>query len=224
MTNKKIWMTKKLITIYPTYKGDTTDPKSLKCDTHNSTVVGRHHEVESIARYGDYVFIKVLHNNQYWYTWVKSESLKPAPIRYMVRPSERNPHKWEVWNTVWHQKAIGEYDTQAIAQAHATNLNITFKVGKIGAAWFSIRDGSWTIELIPVDCLELLRKIPFVDMHLRVSKHGEYSPLTLTQEESLALNSGVCLTFHPHRNPYEVRIALFKIMRKRYGIEPCPPT
>lgn len=252
MINTKIWITQKLLTVYndcqgepfggvsfcpvkmANPKGDWDDPKTwcFNNDPANSKLaaIPRGYEVESIYinESNSRVLIRALYLNEYWFTWVDAALLKRAPVRYLVRESTINRSKWEIYNTVWNQRSVGEYDNERIASQHAAKLNSSFKVGRIGAAWFSVKDGSWLIELIPTECLRLLRTKPDVNKKVEVMyRHGVsgyagYAPFT--SEENAALNNGICLTFHPHRNPYEVRMILFKIMRQRYGIEPMPPT
>lgn len=227
----KIWVTQRLIIAYNDCEGNWDDPKTWSFNNDPSiaqrTAIPRGYEVESIYinESNNRVLIRAFYMNEYWFTWVDGSILKKALVRYLVRSSNNNPSKWEIYNTVWNQKAMGEYDNQGIAAQHATVLNSNFKVGKIGAAWFSTSDGSWMVELVPIECLKLLRTKPDVNKKVElmyrhgVSGYAGYTPFT--SEEKKALNSGICLTFHPHRNPYEVRMILFKIMRERYGIEPA---
>lgn len=217
MRNSKVLVTLKLNMAYPDYDGDMDNPDTWVCDG-TPVALARGHEVEILHKNESKcrAFIRSVYMGNDYYTWVNTELLAPAPIRYLVRQSTINVNKWEVYNSVWHQKAVGEYDSLNIAQSHATNLNVNFGRGKIGTAWFSTSDGSWMIEIIPVECLKLLQP-----KH-NISNCAGNVPLT--SSEVKALSNGICFTFHPHRDPYKVRISLFKVMRCRYKIEPMAPS
>ncbi|OKH33440.1 hypothetical protein NIES2101_39890 [Calothrix sp. HK-06] len=229
MRESKVWVTLKLNIAYPEYDGDIDNSNTWVCDG-TPVALAHGYEVEILHKNEskNRAFIHAVYIGEDYYTWVDTQLLAPTPARYMVRQSTINPTKWEVFNTVWHQKTLGEYDSINIAQSHATNLNVNFGRCKIGAAWFSTSDGSWMVEIIPIECLKLLQTKPGINKQVEiahrqgVSNYAEHVPLT--SDEIKALNNGMCFTFHSHRNPYEVRIALFRIMRQRYKVEPMPPT
>lgn len=205
----KIWLTNKFIAVYDSYEGDENNPPSWTSVSNDSTRLSSNHEVESL--YEDTqlnrVFIRALYENKYWYAWVDKELLKPAPIRYSVRQNQQN---WEVFNTKWDKKAVEIFDTLKMAQTHATKLNANFEIGKIGIAWFSVKDGSWAIELMPAK----------YSKYLRANPAGMLGFSNLSSEEQRVLKDGKLFSFHPYRNLDNVRITLFKVMRQRYKTEP----
>lgn len=206
----KLWLTKKSVAVYDNYKGDTNNPASWICISNDLTILRSNYEVESLYedKQLNRLFIRALYENKYWYAWVDKELLKPAPIRYSVR--QINQQTWEVYNTKWDKKPVEVFESLRIAQTHATKLNARFRIGQIGIAWFSLKDCSWAIELIPAETSNLLRPKP--------SDYEEFYRLSL--EQQTILNNGKIFTFHPYRDLDDVRRTLFKVMRQRFKIEP----